>query len=268
MNPSQRRNEKNGGGGGVKYREFGAEKAETILLLHGGGLSWWNYQEEARLLESDYHVILPILDGHAGSGRPFTTIERNAEEILALIDQTLGGSVLLIGGLSLGGQILLEMLSQRGNICRFALVESAAVIPSKLTNALIGPAFSGSYWLMKNRTFAKAQFKALRMKPELFEDYYRDTCAIEKEDLIAFMKANMSYALKETLHNVSSKVHVYIGEKENREIAQSAKAIHEAVPGSHVHILKGLYHGQFSINQAEDYVRAVKAIVGGAEPDF
>lgn len=37
------------------------------------------------------------------------------------------------------------------------------------------------------------------MKEELFEDYYRDTCLIEKQDMIAFMKANTSYSLKENI---------------------------------------------------------------------
>ena len=37
-------------------------------------------REAAETLQSDYHVIRPILDGHAGSDRPFTTIEDNAAE--------------------------------------------------------------------------------------------------------------------------------------------------------------------------------------------
>ena len=64
--------------------EFGQQNTETILLLHGGGLSWWNYREIAKLLEKDYHVILPVLDGHADSDAPFTTIEDNAAKRLYL----------------------------------------------------------------------------------------------------------------------------------------------------------------------------------------
>ena len=129
----------------MKYKEFGNENAETVILLHGGGLSWWNYRDEAWLLQSEYRLILPILDGHAGSDRHFTSIEDNAAEIISFIDENLGGRVLLIGGLSLGGQILLEILSRRGDICRYAVAESASVIPSRLTHALVGPAFGGSY---------------------------------------------------------------------------------------------------------------------------
>jgi len=41
-------------------------------------LSWWNYKEVAEKLQTDYHVFLPILDGHAGCDRQYTTIENNA----------------------------------------------------------------------------------------------------------------------------------------------------------------------------------------------
>ena len=91
----------------MKYQEYGFGQKGTIILLHGGGLSWWNYREAAALLQTDYHIILPILDGHAGSDRPFTTIEENASEIISFIDEHLGGSVLLIGGLSLRGRYTL-----------------------------------------------------------------------------------------------------------------------------------------------------------------
>ena len=159
----------------MRYKEYGKENSQAVIFLHGGGLSWWNYREEAELLKNDYHVILPILDGHAGSDAHFTTIENNAAEIIAFIKENLDGRVFFIGGLSLGGQILLEMLSQQGDICQHALVESAMVIPSKLTNKLMKPSISCSYPLIKKKWFSKMQFRSLHMKEELFDDYYRDT---------------------------------------------------------------------------------------------
>ena len=245
----------------MKFQEYGADHDDTILLLHGGGLSWWNYRETAEILKNEYHIILPILDGHAGSDRPFTTIEDNASEIISFIDRHLNGSALLIGGLSLGGQILLEMLSKRKDICSFALVESAAVIPSKLTNALIAPAFGSCYGLIKNRGFARLQFRSLHIKPELFEDYYRDTCLIKKQDMIAFLKANTSYALKESIRDVSAEVHVYCGDKETKEIKRSVRVICKALPACSTETPNGYYHGEFSINHPEEYADTVKKIL-------
>jgi hypothetical protein len=44
--------------------EYGKQNSDIIMLLHGGGLSWWNYRAEAELLSGRYPVVLPILDGH------------------------------------------------------------------------------------------------------------------------------------------------------------------------------------------------------------
>lgn len=123
--------------GVIGYMEFGDNDRPVVMLFHGGGLNWWNYREQAELLESRFHVVLPVLDGHAGSGRPFTSIGDNAAELIDFVDSEFGGRILLAGGLSLGAQILLEMLAQRGDVCRYAFVESAAVIPSRITHAVI-----------------------------------------------------------------------------------------------------------------------------------
>ena len=246
----------------MNYKEFGKGNPETIILLHGGGLSWWNYREEAEALKDEYHIIIPILDGHADSDKHFTTIENNAADIISFINESMGGHVFLISGLSLGGQILLEILSQQGDICKHAVIESAMAIPSKMTNIMIRPAFGWSFPLIRQKWFSKLQFRQLRIKQELFDDYYRDTCMIEKEYMIAFLEANTSYRLKEPLGHCTADVHIYYGEKETRGIKHSARIIGEALPESTITPLPGMYHGDLSINHAADYIAAVRKIAG------
>ena len=94
----------------MEYKEYGSKNNDIIILLHGGGLSWWNYIDEISLLENEFHIVIPILDGHSGSDTNFTSIESNALEIINFINKNHNGKVKLIGGLSLGGQILLEIL--------------------------------------------------------------------------------------------------------------------------------------------------------------
>ena len=242
----------------MKVIEFGKQNKDSVLFLHGGGLSWWNYREAAKLLEKDYHVILPVLDGHADSDVAFTTIEDNAARLISYIDSHFGGQVTVLGGLSLGGQIALEMLSQRPDICRYALIESALVKPSKLTAALIDLTFGMSYGLIKQRWFAKMQADYLGIPKELFEDYYRDTCAITKADMIAFLKANSTYEMKPNLAETTAKVKIVAGAKEQKSILASSKMIHNTIPGSQLEILPSLRHGDLSINYPERYVRMLK----------
>lgn len=245
----------------MRYIEYGKENNDKIILLHGGGLSWWNYEETAKVLQNDYHIILPILDGHAECDAPFTTIEANAAEIIEFIDEHLSGSVLLMGGLSLGGQILLEILAQRNDICRYAIIESALVIPSKLTHTMIKPTFGSCYGLIKYKWFSKLQFKSLKIKSDLFDYYFRDTCAISKENMIAFLQANSLYSLKECVKNCTAKVYIFVGEKESKTMQKSAKKIHQTLKDSVLTVLPGLYHGEFSINQSKDYVNKVRKII-------
>ena len=244
----------------MNYVEYGKENDDIILLLHGGGLSWWNYLDAARLLQKEYHVILPILDGHAASDKAFTTIEDNAAEIVAFIDEQFGGHVFLIGGLSLGGQILLEILSQRNDICKCAVIESALVIPSKLTYSLIKPVFGSCYGFIQYKWFAKLQFKSLKIKKQLFDYYFRDTCAISRKDMIAFLQANSLYSLKESIKNCTAKVCVLVGGREHNAMRKSAEMIQKTMPESLLEVLPGLYHGEFSINNGEDYANRIRKI--------
>ncbi len=238
----------------MKIIEYGKENSQIIILLHGGGLSWWNYRDEAELLKENYRVILPILDGHADSDKPFTSIENNAKEIITYLDQNYHGKVLAIGGLSLGAQILVEILSQRSDICKYAFIESALVIPMKTTAALIGPSFEMSYGLIKQEWFAKLQFKSLKIQEKLYEDYYRDTCKISKSDMIAFMKANSSYTLKPSLSNTTAEVTILVGSKEQKVMLNSAEVLHTTIPNSKLQILDQYYHGEFSLNHPNEYV--------------
>ena len=134
-------------------------------------------------------MVLPILDGHAGCDKQFTTIENNALDIIEFVNSKLGGSVLMMGGLSLGGQILLEILSQRKDICKYAIVESVLVIPSKFTYSMIKPAFGSCYGLIKYKWFSKLQDSFIQVLPNMYhgefsinhaDDYVRKLLEIVK----------------------------------------------------------------------------------------
>ena len=235
--------------------EYGQQNPDVIVLVHGGGLSWWNYRAVAQTLAARYHVVLPVLDGHAGSDDAFTTIGDNAARLIREIDRRFGGQVLAIGGLSLGAQVAVEMLSQRPAICRYALIESALVKPMALTGALIGPTFGMSYGLIRQKWFARAQAAYLGIPRMLFDDYFRDTCKIRKGDMIAFLKASSLYTIKPGLSETRAKVKIVAGAKEQKNIRDSAQMLRNAIAGSCMEILPHLRHGDLSLNKPAQYVK-------------
>lgn len=245
----------------MKVVEFAKENPLTVILLHGGGLSWWNYKKVAEILAQDYHVVIPLLDGHANSDREFTTIENAADEICDYIRTQFGGSVFAIGGLSLGGQILVEMLSRSPDICRYAIIESALVIPMAFTNRMIRPMLQMSYGLIKKRWFAKLQFHQLHIKADLFNDYYTDTCKIQKESMIAFLESNSSYKLKDSIHSCTANVVIAVGGKEGHKMKKSANLLHHALPKSKLVVFPQYYHGDLSMNHPEIYAELFQSLI-------
>lgn len=105
----------------MKIIEYEKKTRKLLKLLHGGGLSWWNYRDEANLLKKIITLYCQYwIWTHADSDTPFTTIENNAKELISYIDENFDGTILAIC-IYLGGQVLVLAVSQRSNICNWQL---------------------------------------------------------------------------------------------------------------------------------------------------
>ena len=247
----------------MRTLEYGPKSGPTVMLLHGGGLGPWTYWDVAARLGDGLRVILPILDGHAGSDRGFTTIEDNARELIGFIDAELGGHVRLLGGLSLGGQILLTMLSQRGDICSCALIESALALPMPVTAALVAPTMALCAPLVRRRSYARLQFAALHLRPELFCDYYASSADLSRANLTAMLKANAAYEIKDTLSDCRARALVLAGGRERPIMQRSARLIGGKLGNAAVEIMPGRRHGEMSLNHPDEYAQRVLRLVAG-----
>ena len=127
------------------------------------------------------------------------------------------------------------------------MIESTLALPTKATAMLVRPIFSLCYPLVKKRWYAKLQCKALHIRDSLFEDYFRDSSQIKKDDMIAFLKANAAYTVKDSLS--------LVGGKEREIMKKSAKLLRETIPGSVLEEMPGYYHGDFSLNHPQEFSR-------------
>ena len=63
--------------------EFGKQNQDTVLLLHGGGLSWWNYREVAEMLsECGVNDILLSVDAFHQETIPLDYVKIFAENVV------------------------------------------------------------------------------------------------------------------------------------------------------------------------------------------
>lgn len=227
----------------------------TIILLHGGGLSWWSLKPIIELLKPNYHVITPVIDGHGEAGEEtFVSIENSALKLIEYIDHQHKGKVFAIGGLSIGAQIVTEVLSLRANISEYAIIESALVYPIKGTTALTIPTYRLFYGLITKRWFSRLQAKTLCVPDTMFERYYADSLKITKESLINITISNGNYQLKNSISDTKARVLVIVGEKELRIMKKSSRRLHEVIADSELYIASNLGHGGISLLCPERYV--------------
>ena len=86
---------------------------------------------------------------------------------------------------------------------------------------------------------------------------------IKKEDMIRFLQANSTYALKGALADATARVAIYVGGQEQKIMKKSARKLHETLPGSSLQILPGYSHGELSLNHPAEYVDALTRLLEG-----
>ena len=245
----------------MRFLEFGTS-GPVVLLLHGGGLSWWSCSKVIDALESNFRVIAAVIDGHGDDGGTFISIEDSASKVVSYIGSKLGGKVFFLGGLSLGAQIVVETLSIRADITEYALIESALVCPIPGIARMAGPTYGLLYGLIEKRWFSKWQAKSMALPDELFEDYYRDSRKMTKESLVNISLSNGRYQIKEGLSHTRAKAMILVGSREIKSMRRSAELLHKAIAGSELVVAQGRRHGETSIAYPTEYLALFHKLTG------
>lgn len=236
------------------FKEFGDPGRPVIVLIHGGGLSWWSLEDVIGRLAGKYRIVAPIIDGHGEDGdETFQSIEDSAEKLIGYVDRTCGGRVFALAGLSLGAQIAVEALSVRHSIAQFAVLESALVCPMKAVTQLAVPAYKLLYGLARRRWFAGAQAKALGLPEGMFERYYEDSLRLTRQTLTNIALSNGRYALKPTVSGTKARTLILVGGEEIGEMQASARKLLETIRGSSLHVASGMKHGELSLRHPQEY---------------
>lgn len=244
------------------FKEFGNKNAPVFIALHGGGLSWWSLQNVIDLLKTDYHVIVPVIDGHGEDyTETFLSIQDSAKKLIQYIDLNFNGQVFALSGLSIGAQIITEVLSTRPNIAKYAIIESALVYPMKGVSQMVKPAFELSYGLIQKRWFSKMQAKATCIPDEMFELYYEDSSKILKQSLMNITLSNGNYSLNQSIADTKSKVLIIVGEREIGIMKKSARLLHETIKGSELYIAAAMKHGEIDLCYPERFVEVVRSFI-------
>lgn len=251
----------------MKFMEFGDRSHATIVILHGGGLSWWSLTDTIHLLEKEYHVVAPVIDGHGeDASTTFVSIKDSAGKLIEYLDKNNGGKVFAIGGLSLGAQIAVEVLSQRMDIAKYAILESPWVVPSKSLSLFSAFASRFIYGLIHQRWFARIKARELCIHKMQFLRFYRDCKIMTRDSLVNIASDHANYSASDMLKDTKANVLIILGSKEIKRMDPSIQKLIEMIPQAKIFIVPGMRQGEFSLTHSNEYVFLLKHITGQNPP--
>ena len=252
------------------FHEFGDKKFPHIILIHGGGNSWWNYLRQARMLSDKYHVILPTLDGHGEEyQKEYISTENSAQQILEYIKNNCDRKLFAIGGVSLGGQIAMELLSLDSDIAEKAIIDGSICIPQPKLARICTVIVKLFGKIMFSKSASKIQLGLMKKMypnmayPEEIENYYiEDMPRIPIKTLVTIYQTYMGrYRLKDTITESKAQVLYIYGEKEMKCVKESAKLFQKMHPDCTLYEAKGYNHGYLSAYLPLEWMEVVNHIL-------
>ncbi len=253
----------------MKFHEFGEQNSPHIMMIHGGGNSWWNYLRQARILSDRYHVILPTMDGHGEEyAEKYISTEDTADKMMAYIVEKCNGQLFALCGVSLGGQIVMELLSRKPDLTKKAIIDGSICYPKPVMARCCmgsirffgGLLFSEKACRMQVAMMPKLLPKKMMYPEELVHYYMQDMPHIRKETLYTMYRTYMmQYTLKESVRKTKAEVMYWYGEKEMKCVKNSAKMFQSYVPSCRIYEAKGYNHGYLSIYLPDEWLEIAEA---------
>jgi pimeloyl-ACP methyl ester carboxylesterase len=248
----------------MKFKEFGKQGKPAVLLIHGLEVSWRIFESVVKLLETDFYLIVPQLDGHVIDDFEkgvFSTVDDQAEKIIGFVKERIGGKLLCAYGLSLGGAITARIAERNELEIESIIIDAGPILPINRILTWIGTYYQAcnvycTYHLngLYRRLFRKSYYFSFIIK-ELYNVYP----AGGVKTVINAYKSVYSYKLASLPNNINTEF--WYGGKEAFVFNRCAKHIRSIDSSVEVSVFDGMQHGQLLIERPEVLVSHIRTLI-------
>lgn len=242
----------------LSFKEYGVDHDQTIVFLHGGGVSGWMWQPQIAQLKDEYHLLVPDLPEHGQSVsvQPLT-LSNAAAQVAELIRACAHGGRAHVVGLSLGAQTAIELLNQAPELVDHAVASGPLMRP--LPGIGSANLMAKMYWPFRNmRWLIKWNMQGLGVPAEYFEDFRRDTAALTLEGFVRMTLANGRNRVPPNLQAATTPTLVLVGEKELKIMHESVRDLLKALPSAQGYVVANAIHN-WSLQLPELFTQTVRA---------
>lgn len=243
----------------MEFKEFGDRDKPTVLLIHGFLMSWKMWGPEIEALSKDYHVIVPILEGHQEKNQGiFTSVENNSNQIINYLEKHNSREVFAICGLSLGGSVALNILGKNKLFVKKAVIDAGiAPLPvSRVKKALIiYESLLETCLVRKHRKVLEMVFKPEDYSKVRVDEIYEMLQHISNATTKNVYNSLYTYKLPEDLSSVKTEIRYWYGTKEAKIRKRDAEFITKVFPNAKSQMFEGYAHGQLCVGNPDLYLK-------------
>jgi pimeloyl-ACP methyl ester carboxylesterase len=218
-------------------------------------------------LGRDFHCLVPDLPGHGDSaGIPFVSIPDCADRLHRLIRAKAHKKVASVVGLSLGSQILLELMARYpGRVGRAVLSGTQARPMAGTTWMRVGLYAYGPWRNLP--VLLRAAMRTMGIPETFYDAWAADTRRMRPGVLADVMAASLAFGPPQGLEHVAVPTLLLTGEAENPVLHRSAHDLVDRMRNARAGTVQGAGHA-WNLAEPEGFAGTVGAWMAGASlPD-
>lgn len=243
----------------MEFKEFGEKNKPIIILIHGFCMSWKLWNSQIQSFMKDYHVIVPVLEGHEDNNHTtFTSVENNADKIIDYMGRHGYKEIFAICGLSLGGAVTVNILAQNKLIVKKAIID-AGITPMHISKArelliVYGDLFRTSL-ARKNKKILEKAFKPKDYSRAIVDEMYVILQNISNSTVKNVFYSVDTYKLPKDLSKINTEIRYWYGSKEEKERKRDADFITNTFSNAKSEMFEGYAHGQLCLGNPKLYLK-------------
>ena len=240
----------------MQFYTFGESKNPTLLLIPGLGVSHEIFTPLINLVESQFFIITVDIDGFLLNQQShFTSVDDQAQKIIAYVKEQFHGTLDVAYGLSLGGKILSRILELDELRISHAIMDAAPLLP--LSKIIIQPL---RYYQCFN-VWTCYQFNWFWRF--IFHSHYFDVLLDEVKKVYpsgkgqAFLDGYKSVYTTKLKSIKGNEIYFWYGSKEAFVAKPHIKHLLQLFPSAHIEVFPKMNHGQLLVDKPEEIAKRI-----------
>jgi len=250
----------------MEVHTFGEKGKPVLVLLHAFGMHWSQWNNVADKLQNKYYIIIPSLEGHEDSNRTiFSSVEKNATDIIDWLVQNGYSNISGLIGISLGGAIAIKIVSMNQLKILYAVFDAGIVPLKKHGIKELGEVVSNLIMFYCAHSLTLMKVVSI---PKIYGGLSNAKLLCSTMKSISFTTArNVFYGVDTyKLQSISvdgclPKMEYWYGSLEQKEREVMALKLREIFPELKIRVFDGYRHAQLCLDKPGQYVSALETFI-------